>query len=78
MLFYSRNSLQVCEIPSFLTQNSALSLYNPFLMNANSMASFCFAIDLNKNGADGFSAGLIDDDNLFKWELMIVGPPDTF
>lgn len=34
--------------------------------------------DLNKNGAEGFSAGLIDDENLFKWELMIVGPPETF
>lgn len=39
---------------------------------------FAFSTDLNKNGAEGFSAGLIDDENLFKWELMIVGPPETF
>lgn len=36
------------------------------------------SLDLNKNGTEGFSAGLIDDDNLFKWELLVVGPPDTF
>ncbi|XP_020613748.1 ubiquitin-conjugating enzyme E2 G1-like [Orbicella faveolata] len=34
--------------------------------------------ELTKNPTEGFSAGLIDDDNLFKWELMVVGPPDTF
>ena len=34
--------------------------------------------ELSKNPTEGFSAGLIDDDNLFKWELMVVGPPDTF
>lgn len=39
--------------------------------------SICLA-DLNKNPVDGFSAGLIDDDNLFQWEVMILGPPDTF
>ncbi|GFO43139.1 ubiquitin-conjugating enzyme e2 [Plakobranchus ocellatus] len=25
----------------------------------------------------GFSAGLIDDDDLFKWEVAIYGPPET-
>lgn len=30
-----------------------------------------------KNPVEGFSAGLIDDD-IFKWEVMIIGPPDTF
>lgn len=34
--------------------------------------------ELSRNPTEGFSAGLIDDDNLFKWELMVVGPPDTF
>ena len=43
------------------------------------MEAFLFSIlDLNKNPVDGFSAGLIDDDNLFRWEVMILGPPDTF
>ncbi|VDQ02832.1 unnamed protein product [Trichobilharzia regenti] len=25
----------------------------------------------------GFSAGLVDDDNIFKWQVLIMGPPDT-
>ncbi|CAG2165557.1 unnamed protein product [Oppiella nova] len=33
--------------------------------------------DLKKNPVDGFSAGLVDENNLYKWEVMIVGPPDT-
>jgi len=33
--------------------------------------------DLNKNPVDGFSAGLVDDSNVFEWEVLIVGPPDT-
>nr|VZH94424.1 unnamed protein product [Spirometra erinaceieuropaei] len=33
--------------------------------------------ELNKSGPEGFSAGLIDDDNIFKWQVMIMGPADT-
>lgn len=33
--------------------------------------------DLNKNPVEGFSAGLVNDDDVFKWEVMIMGPPDT-
>eukprot|EP00047_Mylnosiga_fluctuans_P001695 m.221492 g.221492 ORF g.221492 m.221492 type:complete len:166 (-) comp10599_c0_seq1:80-577(-) len=33
--------------------------------------------ELNKNPVEGFSAGLVDDDNLYRWELMVMGPPDT-
>ncbi|CAM9449032.1 unnamed protein product, partial [Sphacelaria rigidula] len=32
---------------------------------------------LNKNPPEGVSVGLTDDDNMFMWELLIVGPPDT-
>lgn len=35
-------------------------------------------IDLQKCPVDGFSAGLIDDDDFYQWEVMIMGPPDTF
>ncbi|PIK48102.1 putative ubiquitin-conjugating enzyme E2 G1-like [Apostichopus japonicus] len=34
--------------------------------------------DLNKNPVDGFSAGLIDESDIFKWEVLVMGPPDTF
>ena len=33
--------------------------------------------DLNKNPVEGFSAGLVTDDNPFQWEICIIGPPDT-
>ena len=33
--------------------------------------------ELNKNPVEGFSAGLVDEDNLYRWEVMILGPPDT-
>ena len=33
--------------------------------------------DLSRNPPDGVSVGLGDDENIFHWEIMIVGPPDT-
>uniref|UniRef100_A0A6N2M6E3 Dephospho-CoA kinase n=1 Tax=Salix viminalis TaxID=40686 RepID=A0A6N2M6E3_SALVM len=29
------------------------------------------------NPVDGFSAGLIDENNVFEWSVTIIGPPDT-
>jgi ubiquitin-protein ligase len=36
-----------------------------------------FVAELTKRPVDGFSAGLIDDSNLFEWQVTIIGPPDT-
>ncbi|XP_055432840.1 ubiquitin-conjugating enzyme E2 G1 isoform X1 [Bubalus kerabau] len=36
-----------------------------------------FIEELNKNPVEGFSAGLIDDNDLYRWEVLIIGPPDT-
>lgn len=33
--------------------------------------------ELSRNPVDGFSAGLVDDSNLFEWNVAIMGPPDT-
>jgi hypothetical protein len=30
-------------------------------------------IELRKRPVDGFSAGLVDDDNLLEWEVLIIG-----
>ena len=35
-------------------------------------------IELQKNPVEGFSAGLVDDEDIYKWEVIIIGPPDTF
>lgn len=37
---------------------------------------FCFS-DLNKNTDSGFSAGLVDDNNPFEWQVILSGPPET-
>ncbi|GAB5588319.1 Ubiquitin-conjugating enzyme E2 15 [Umbelopsis nana] len=33
--------------------------------------------DLTKNPVEGFSAGLINDDNIYEWEVLVIGTPDT-
>ncbi|CAO3579060.1 unnamed protein product [Absidia cylindrospora] len=42
------------------------SFYRHFFSSAN----------LQKNPVDGFSAGLVDD-NIYQWEIMVMGAPDT-
>ena len=41
------------------------------------MPSYALYADLNKNPVEGFSAGLVDDANIFEWEIFIIGPTDT-
>ena len=38
---------------------------------------FIYLAELARNPPDGVSVGLGEDDSIFRWELMIVGPPDT-
>ena len=33
--------------------------------------------DLARNPPDGVSVGLVDEANMFSWELMLVGPSET-
>jgi ubiquitin-conjugating enzyme E2 G1 len=33
--------------------------------------------DLSRKPVEGFSAGLVDDSNIFEWNVTIIGPPDT-
>ncbi|KAI7983153.1 Ubiquitin-conjugating enzyme E2 13 [Camellia lanceoleosa] len=33
--------------------------------------------NLCKHPVDGFSAGLVDESNIFEWSVTIIGPPDT-
>jgi len=34
-------------------------------------------LELTKKPVEGFSAGLVDEDNLLEWEIIIIGPSDT-
>lgn len=48
---------------------------------SNSQASLLLRkqlAELNKNPVEGFSAGLIDDEDILKWEVLIIGPEDTY
>lgn len=38
---------------------------------------FPTASELNKNPVEGFSAGLVDDDDIYQWEVVVIGPQDT-
>lgn len=33
--------------------------------------------ELKKNPVEGFSAGLLDESDIYTWEVVIIGPPDT-
>ncbi|KAK4785767.1 hypothetical protein SAY86_002456 [Trapa natans] len=33
--------------------------------------------DLCRHPVDGFSAGLVNENNVFEWSVSIIGPPDT-
>ena len=33
--------------------------------------------ELSRNPIEGFSAGLVDDSNVFEWQITVMGPPDT-
>lgn len=33
--------------------------------------------DLNKHPVEGFSAGLLNENNMFEWNVLIMGPPGT-
>ncbi|KAI9593642.1 ubiquitin-conjugating enzyme E2 g [Syncephalis fuscata] len=33
--------------------------------------------ELNRNPVEGFSAGLVDDTNVYEWDILIIGPPNT-
>lgn len=50
---------------------------NMFILHFTIFYFFLFFAELNKNPVEGFSAGLIDESDIHKWEVLIIGPPDT-
>ncbi|TRM60067.1 ubiquitin-conjugating enzyme/RWD-like protein [Schizophyllum amplum] len=49
----------------------------PSNSNSNSLLLRRQLTELTKHPVEGFSAGLVDDSNLFEWEVLLIGPPDT-
>nr|GMC65625.1 ubiquitin-conjugating enzyme E2 7 [Ipomoea batatas] len=63
-------------------QDIVFSLLCGSLMASSSLSQAILLLqkqlkDLCKNPVDGFSAGLVDENNLFEWSVTIIGPPDT-
>ena len=42
------------------------------------LCNVLYMSELIKKPHEGFSAGLIDDNDIYKWEIYIIGPSDTF
>ena len=58
--------------------NLAISPVYPSLLNSSVKFLTSCPPELSKSSTDGFSAGLVDDCDLFKWAITVMGPPDTF
>uniref|UniRef100_A0A8C0DL78 Ubiquitin-conjugating enzyme E2 G1 n=1 Tax=Balaenoptera musculus TaxID=9771 RepID=A0A8C0DL78_BALMU len=68
----SKTQIMETKIPNMLPNDeSALKIQENQLKVRNKSK------ELNKNPVEGFSAGLIDDNDLYRWEVLIIGPPDT-
>jgi len=63
-------------MPLVLTGTNALL---PYIDHANYVRVILLSYaELQKKPVEGFSAGLIDDDDIYQWEVLVMGPPDTF
>ncbi|CAL5424370.1 unnamed protein product [Camellia sinensis] len=66
---------------SLLLRN--LTSFNSLSLSLSGMATQASLLlqkqlrDLCKHPVDGFSAGLVDESNIFEWSVTIIGPPDT-
>ena len=55
----------------------AANLWVSLLMWINKVTFDEWILELCRNPPDGVSVGLGEDENIYKWEMMIIGPPDT-
>ena len=59
-----------CFASSFLVSISSLS---PSNFVGSVAARPKLIAELQKNPVDGFSAGLVDDENMLEWQIVIMG-----
>lgn len=64
-------------IPLFLLLFSIIIQFIDDVLIITVYFFFLFCVDLCKNPVDGFSAGLVDENNIFEWSVTVIGPPDT-
>ena len=88
-LFQSRATMAAAEPSSYAIEllkkqreflRSAVRILEAFAPNSPLFPTCCFrstVAEMARNPPEGVSVGLVDDANMFLWELMIVGPSDT-
>ena len=73
-IFFSINKTYKCASTSIsCVEMSADATVFQYFHNVNGLFT-----ELQKNPLEGFSAGLVDDEDIYKWEVLIIGPADTF
>jgi len=60
---------------SYSAVNFSVDMQFPFICLHIFIQSHCQ--ELVRNPPDGVSVGLGEEENIFNWELMIIGPPET-
>ncbi|EOA24706.1 hypothetical protein CARUB_v10017984mg [Capsella rubella] len=75
-------SFQLPNIFLFLRSLGRRKAPARFLNSSTMTSQACLLLqkqlkDLCKHPVDGFSAGLVDEKNIFEWSVTIIGPPDT-
>ena len=60
---------------SYSAVNFSVDMQFPFICLHIFIQSHCQ--ELARNPPDGVSVGLGEEENIFNWELMIIGPPET-
>lgn len=75
-----RRAFLKCDIEPVEIQRVKNGLTSSANMGDSTQASLLLRkqlAELSKNPVEGFSAGLIDENDIFKWEVLIIGPSDT-
>lgn len=77
--YLNTNILSVLYYDNYVFSDKSSLLSAPDeICFAQAQANYSFSFtELNKNPVEGFSAGLIDDNDIYRWEVLIIGPPDT-
>ena len=61
------------QLPCYYKNNLLVGCFSFFLY----FLLILLLVELQRNPVEGFSAGLIDDSDVFKWEVVVIGPEDT-
>lgn len=65
------------EVPSVCHMGVIYIVENFSLLKSFIILIPSYISELNKNPVEGFSAGLVDDDDIYQWEVVVIGPQDT-